>query len=94
MGKNFLVLIILCVASASFAQDAGRSDARPSMPYSGTAAMLDDGTITLRLRITSDGKPVDDIFSYKVGDRAYDSVLRHIGGLRRGETKPFRPWKD
>jgi hypothetical protein len=56
--------------------------------------MLDDGTISLHLRLTSDGKPVDSILAYKVGDRAYDSVLRHLGGLRRDETKSFTPWKD
>jgi hypothetical protein len=45
-------------------------------------------------RHTSDGKAVNDVLTYKVSDRAYDNVLRHLGGLRPGETKPFRPWKD
>ncbi len=92
MSKTFLVLIMLCVAGASSARDA-----RPSMPYVGTAAMLEDGTIALHLRLTSDGKPVDpvnDTITFKVSDRAYDNVLRHLGGLRPGETKQFRPWKD
>jgi hypothetical protein len=96
MTKHFVVLIMLCVGSASFAQDARPSaqEARPSMPYVGTAAMSDDGTITLHLRVTDDGKPVDDTLTYKVSDRAYDNILRHLGGLGPGETKPFRPWKD
>jgi hypothetical protein len=64
------------------------------MPYAGTAAMLDDGTLALHLRVTSDGKSVSDTLTYNVGDHAYDDILRHLGGLRPGETKPFRPWKD
>jgi hypothetical protein len=34
------------------------------------------------------------VLTYKISDRAYDNVLRHLGGLRPGETKPFTPWKD
>jgi hypothetical protein len=58
------------------------------------AAMSDDGTLSLHLRLTSDGKPVEDTLIYKVTDRAYDNVLRHLGGINPGETKQFRPWKD
>jgi hypothetical protein len=95
MSRLLFVLILLCVASASSAQEATRqSDARLSMPFAGTAAMLEDGTISLRLRQTSDGKPVDETVIYKVSDRGYDNVLRHLGGLRPGETKSLRPWKD
>jgi len=56
--------------------------------------MQDDGTLTLHLRLTSDGKAVNDTLVYKVSDRAYDHVLRHLGGLSPGDTKQFRPWKD
>jgi hypothetical protein len=56
--------------------------------------MSDDGTLSLHLRSTSDGKPAGDTLTYKVSDRAYDNVLRHLGGLNPGETKEFRPWKD
>ena len=94
MSRKFLVLIMLCVARASTAEQVRQSDARPSMLYFGTAAMLDDGTLALHLRLTSDGKPVSDVLTYKISDRAYDNVLRHLGGLRPGETKPFTPWKD
>jgi hypothetical protein len=76
MSRTFLVLIMLCVASASTAQPVRQSDARPSMLYFGTA-MLDDGTLALHLRLTSDGKPVSDTLTYRVSDRAYDNVLRH-----------------
>ena len=94
MSKTILVVIMLCVAGASAAQELRPSDARPSMPYTVTATMLTDETITLRLRLASDGTPAHDIITYKVGDRAYDDILRHLGGLRPGEIKPFSPWKD
>jgi hypothetical protein len=87
-------LIMLCAAGACPAQEIRSSDARPSMPYVGTAAMLDDGSISLHLRLTTDGKSVNDTLVYKVSDRGYDNVLRHLGGLRPGETKEFRPWRD
>jgi hypothetical protein len=96
MNRTILVIIMLCIAGASAAQDIKPStqDARASMPYLGTAAMSDDGTLSLHLRSTSDGKPAGDTLTYKVTDRAYDNVLRHLGGLNPGETKEFRPWKD
>src|ERR1700761_3930907 len=94
MRKAVLVIMMLCMAGASAAQDLRPSDARPSMPYTGTATMLDDGTLALHLRLANDGTPAHDILTYKVSDRAYDDILRHLGGLRPGETKPFSPWKD
>jgi hypothetical protein len=94
MNRIALTLIMLCAGGSCFAQEIRSSDARPSMPYVGTANMLDDGTISLHLRLTSDGKAVNDTLVYKVTDRAYDNVLRHLRGLGPGETKEFRPWKD
>jgi len=96
MRKNALVLVMLCVAGATSAQTVRPSpqEARASMPYVGTAEMSDEGTISLHLRLTSDGKPVEDTLIYKVSDRGYNNVLRHLGGLNPGETKPFNSWKD
>jgi hypothetical protein len=96
MNRTLLAIVALCVASASAAQDVKPSsqDARASMPYLGTAAMSDDGTLSLHLRSTSDGKPAGDTLTYKITDRAYDNVLRHLGGVNPGGTKEFRPWKD
>lgn len=94
MNKIAIAFIMLCAAGACSAQESRSSDARPSMPYIGTATMLDDGSLSLHLRLTSDGKAVNDTIVYKVSDHAYDDVLRHLGGLNPGETKEFRPWKD
>jgi hypothetical protein len=94
MRKIAVGVILLCAPGAGSAQETRSSDARPSMPYAGTAEMLDDGTLSLHLRLTSDGKALNDTLVYKASDRAYDNVLRHLGGLQPGETKQFRPWKD
>lgn len=94
MNRIAIAFIMLSTAAACSAQEIRSSDARPSMPYIGTATMLDDGTLSLHLRLSSDGKAVNDTIVYKVSDHAYDDVLRHLGGLNPGETKEFRPWKD
>lgn len=93
---SFLVVVMLGASSAAFADDVkpSPSDARPSMPFTGTATMQDDRSLVLHLRLTSDGKEINDTFTYKTTDRGYDDVLRHLGGLRPGDTKSFNPWKD
>lgn len=96
LAQGILVLVLLGASNICFADDIrpSPSDARPSMPYTGTATMQDDGSLTLHLRLTSTGKEIDDTLTYKTTDRGYDDVLRHLGGLEPGNTKDFRPWKD
>ena len=94
--SSMLVVALMVTSAAAFAGDAlpSTSEARASMPYTGMAVMQEDGTISLHLRLSSDGKNVDDTLTYKTTDRGYDNVLRHLGGLNPGESKPFSPWKD
>ena len=94
--SSVLIVALMVTGSSAFAGDAlpSTSEARASMPYTGTAVMQDDGAITLHLRLSSDGKDVDDTLTYKTTDRGYDNVLRHLGGLDPGESKPFSPWRD
>jgi hypothetical protein len=96
LADGCLLLMLLGASQSAFADDIkpSPSDARPSMPFTGTATMQDDGSLTLHLRLTSDGKEIDDTLTYKTTDRGYDDVLRHLGGLDPGDTKSFRPWKD
>jgi hypothetical protein len=96
MIGNMLALMLIGINGALFAGDIkpSTSDARASMPYTGTAVMQEDGVLSLHLRLTSDGKEIDDTLTYKTTDRGYDNVLRHLGGLNPGESKPFSPWKD
>lgn len=89
VSRIALGLLLLCAAGTAFA-----GDARPSMPYTGTATMLDDGTIELDLKTTADGKPAAGTLVYKVGDNAYDNIRRQLGGLQPGQVKRFGAWKD
>ena len=88
MSRMTFAFAMLAMAGAAFADDA-----RSSMPYFGTATR-DEDIIRIQLRSTVDGKPADGTLVYKRGDRGYDNMLRHLGGLRHGESKPVRPWKD
>jgi hypothetical protein len=87
---------MLVASSACLADDIkpSPSEARPSMPFTGDAIMQDDGSLTLHLRLTGDGKEINDTLTYKTTDRGYDNVLRHLGNLTPGQTKSFHPWKD
>jgi len=61
----------------------------------GTATMTPDGTIELRLRATGPGGMVGEGFlTYGPSDRQYAEILRHLGGMRPGETKSVQPWPD
>jgi len=57
MNRIAVALIMLCAAGACSAAEIRSSDARPSMPYTGTAVMQDDGTLTLHLRLTAMARP-------------------------------------
>ncbi len=61
----------------------------------GSATMSADGTITLDLRATGPGGLTGDArFVYPRGHKDYEKILRHLGGLRPGETKPVPPWPE
>ncbi|HXY08386.1 MAG TPA: hypothetical protein VEI52_11130 [Terriglobales bacterium] len=59
----------------------------------GSATMEANGTIVLLLRATGEGGIVGDgRLVYPPAHPRYKEVLRHVGGLRPGETKPVAPW--
>jgi hypothetical protein len=61
----------------------------------GSASMLADGTIALQLRATGAGGAVGDgLVRYPKGHAQYEMVLKHVGGLKPGETKPCPPFPD
>ena len=85
VSRIALGLLLLSGAGAAFA-----GDARPSMPYTGTATMLDDGTIELDLKTTADGKPAAGTLVYKIGDNAYDNILAPAWRLAAGAGQAVR----
>jgi hypothetical protein len=61
----------------------------------GVARMENDGTIVLQLRAVSSGGTTGDGFlKYPKGHPEYEKILRHIGGLETGQSKPVPPWPD
>jgi hypothetical protein len=74
------------------AHAAASTDLVPSI---GEATMKADRTIGLRLRAESpEGFVGEGYFEYRPGDKDYDDVLKHLGGIAPGETKPVAPWPD
>jgi hypothetical protein len=67
-----------------------------SSKYIGAATMEENGDIVMTLRAESKDSPIigDAQFRYKPGSPGYADVLRHLGGLRPGETKPVLPWPN
>jgi len=61
----------------------------------GVATMKEDGTIVLDLRAEGAGGDLDDgSVTYPPGHAQYAEVLRHLGDLKRGESKPVPPWPE
>lgn len=61
----------------------------------GSATMEDNGTIVFQLRAESpDGKTGDALVRYPPDHPQYEEILRHLGGLQKGESKPVPPWPE
>ena len=59
----------------------------------GTATMTADGTIVLDLRADGPGGAIGHgRLTYAKGQKDYESVLKHLGGLKPGEIKLVPPW--
>jgi hypothetical protein len=61
----------------------------------GQATMEPDGTIVLMLRAEAPGGGVGEgLLRYPPGDKDYEMVKQHVGGLEPGQSKPVPPWPD
>jgi hypothetical protein len=61
----------------------------------GTAWMERDGTIVLQLRAEGPGGVAGDaLLHYSKNDPEYGRILRHLGGLKPGESKLVPPWPE
>ncbi len=59
----------------------------------GFARMEEDGTIVLELRAEGPGGITGDaLLRYPPGHPEYNNILRHLGGLKKGEVKQVPPW--
>jgi hypothetical protein len=56
----------------------------------GVATMEKDGTIVLQLRAEGGGALGDALLRYPIDHARYAEILRHLGGLEPGQSKPLR----
>jgi rRNA maturation protein Nop10 len=76
-------------------QSVGKDGALVKDEPIGIATMERDGTIVLQLRAEGPGgERGDALFRYQKGHPRYDEVLRHLGGLKKGESKPVPTWPE
>jgi hypothetical protein len=85
---------LLALLLSSVALNAGDVD-RGVVISIGSATMEEDGTIVLHLRAESPGRAVGDaLLRYPPGHPQYDEMLKHLGGLEKGQEKPVPPWPE
>jgi hypothetical protein len=62
----------------------------------GAATMTEDGAIVLSLRAKAADRAIigDARLVYPKNDKQYSEILKHVGGLKPGESKPVFPWPD
>lgn len=66
-------------------KDPPETAGAPETESIGQATMDDKRVIHLMLRAEGDGARGDALFSYAPGDKDYDKILRHLGGLSPGQ---------
>lgn len=62
-------------------------------PPIGDATMDKEGTIRVRIRMMG-GMNADGGVTYKKDSEHYDSILKHLGGMKPGDIKLVPPWPD
>jgi len=88
-NKRFAVLVTL----SSFLLFGFEMDKTPA--FIGTAEMMADRSIVLKLRGQSeDGAIGDGLVVYAVESPGYGELLEHLGGLEPLQSKMVPPWPE
>ncbi len=100
--RSSIVLAVAAVASlvACYGHPPRERLSRPeptdpptTQPTSiGQATMEADGTLVLTLRAQSPGAIGDGQLRYAPTHAQYQSILRHVGAIRPGESRPVAPF--
>jgi hypothetical protein len=85
-------IIFALAATGSAEEKGGGEDWQTPI---GDAHLAPDGTtIIVNLRRTVDSQHVSGSVRYLLGDPYYEKVMKHIGGLKPGETKLVLPFRE
>jgi hypothetical protein len=87
--RSFCVIAFLLLGNLSLSSSAERIDGPASI---GTATLLNDGTIELRLISRERGMTGHATLRYPPSHPEYKNILDHLQGLKPGETKLVPPW--
>jgi len=95
MTSSIASALFLAQVTVVAADDLKSPDANPKcedVESIGVAWMAEDGKIGMQIRSPGPGPIVEGELFYKPGDPDYDSIVKHLGGLAPGQTKPVKPW--
>jgi len=59
----------------------------------GIATMMSDGAIVLDLRANEGGRHAATRVTYTREHPSYAEVLKHLGDMKPGDTRPVPPWE-
>ena len=79
-------------AKPSHKKDRAKERAKPASI--GVATMTSTRIIILDLRAEIAGGVGESRLTYTPSDTQYKAILKHLGGLRPGQSKPVPPWKE
>lgn len=89
MRQSLEAILFLCLLLSSCQSGKPAHSAEPSGKTIGSAQLTSDGILEVMLRAESeDGAVGDAFFAYRKGTPDYEAMMKHIGGLKRGESKP------
>ncbi|CAN5271185.1 hypothetical protein BH11CYA1_BH11CYA1_29150 [soil metagenome] len=70
------------------------SDKVTEEPPIGVAQLKENETIVLHIKGKTGDLTGEAEVEYKLGDKLYDEVYKHLGGIKKGETKLVPAWLD
>jgi hypothetical protein len=89
-------IVVLALLLSGCKDEPKHMETNPSKQSIGVASMEKDGTIVLQLRAELDGGANlgEGYFRYPPTDAEYQKILKHVGGLKPGESKDVLPWPE
>lgn len=70
------------------------TDKSAQEPPIGVAQLKENETIVLHLKGKEGDLSGEAEVEFKLGDKLYDDVFKHLGGIKKGETKLVPAWQD